>query len=140
MERLDQPLTLPRDTHRRMLDHAREALPMEAVGILGGHPSGHVFQAIPLPNLAGPRAFLADPRSQYEAERRLRRLGLALLAIYHSHPGGGAQLSPADRAFATHLPVVHVVIALARPRRAREQIRAYRIREGVTLEVGLRVH
>jgi [CysO sulfur-carrier protein]-S-L-cysteine hydrolase len=137
MKRLNQPLVLPRDTHRRMLDHAREALPMEAVGILGGHPNGRVFQAIPLPNLAGPRAFLADPRSQYEAERRLRRLGLALLAIYHSHPGGGAQLSPADRAFATHLPVVHVVIALARTWRPREQIRAYRIREGVALEVGL---
>jgi proteasome lid subunit RPN8/RPN11 len=140
MERLDQALSLPCDTHRCMLDHAREALPMEAVGILGGHPSGHVSQAIPLPNLAGPRAFLADPRAQYEAERRLRSLGLALLAIYHSHPGGGTQLSPADRAFAIHLPVVHIVIALAQLRQPREQIRAYRVKEGAILEVKLRVH
>lgn len=136
-----RPLVLSPEARRRILRHARAALPAEAVGILGGRPDdGRAVAAVPLPNLAGSRpAFLADPRAQYEAEKGLRRLGLAVLAVYHSHPGGGATLSPTDQAFAARLPLAQVVIALARPRPPREEVRAYRVEGGRTLEVELRV-
>ncbi len=112
---------------------------MEAVGILGGHADGRAAIAIPLPNLAGPKAFLADPLAQYQAERELRQAGLTLLAVYHSHPGGGTRLSAVDQTFAARLPVMQVVIALARLHRAGEELRAYQIREGMITEVPIRV-
>lgn len=137
----DRPLVLSSDTRDSILRHARAALPAEAVGVLGGRPDdGRAVVAVPLPNLAGTRpAFFADPRAQYEAEKELRRLGLTVLAAYHSHPGGGAALSPVDEAFAAYLPLAQVVIALARPRPPLEEMRAYRLEAGRTLEVELRI-
>jgi proteasome lid subunit RPN8/RPN11 len=109
-----------------MITHARRALPLEAVGMLGG--SGDRATLVrELTSLGGARHFLVDPRSQYEGERALRSLGLSLLAIYHSHPGGGATLSDIDIAFAARLPHLQVVIALARPRDDGEELRAYRV-------------
>ena len=55
----------------RLVSHVRAVLPDEGVGILGGSEDGQVLEAIPLPNLGGPRAFLADPHAQFLAERRL---------------------------------------------------------------------
>jgi len=112
---------------------------MEAVGILGGDAGGRVTVAIPLPNLAGPKAFLADPLAQFQAERTLKRAGLIFLAVYHSHPGGGTQLSAVDRAFAVHLPIVHIVIALARRHRPDKEMRAYAVNDDDVVEVEIRI-
>src|SRR5438105_153199 len=35
---------------------------------------------------ASPTEYLSDPRSMFEAVRDMRRLGLEIVAIYHSHP------------------------------------------------------
>lgn len=113
-----------------MLNHAREALPMEAVGLLGGDAGGRVFRVEPLKNIAGPKSFLADPFEQFQAERSLKRDGLSLIAVYHSHPGGGAQLSPEDLRFSSLRPVLYVVIALARAHNIAEEVKAYRLMNG----------
>lgn len=63
-----------------------------------------------MPNLAGPHEFFADPFAQYLAERRLSREGLSVIAIYHSHPGGGTELSDADRMAASRWNWAHIVI------------------------------
>lgn len=112
---------------------------MEAVGLLGGCADGQVTVALPLPNLAGFRASLADPLAQFEAERTLRRAGLAVLGVYHSHPGGGPHLSAADRLFAARRAEAYVVIAAAHPHRPGAEMRAYRVRRGRLIEITLRV-
>jgi proteasome lid subunit RPN8/RPN11 len=91
-------------------------LPDEAVGLLAG-AEGRITAVIPLPNIAPTGQFLADPYAQYQAERQLQEEGMHLLAIYHSHPAGGTQLSPLDIKFAKERPCLQVVIALdpARP-------------------------
>lgn len=123
-------LQLPRSLYDELFRHAREAMPAEAVGVIGGTARAARL-AIPLPNVAGPatgsRAFLADPRAQFLAERRLTAAGLRITAIYHSHPGGGAVLSAADRDLAASWPgVLHVVVAVDRPGGRPDEIRAYR--------------
>jgi proteasome lid subunit RPN8/RPN11 len=110
-----------------MLAHAEREQPREAVGLLAGHPSGPASLALPLVNIAGPGAFLADPYSQYLAEKRIAAEGLSRLAIYHSHPGGGAALSAADRTFAQRHNTIHLVIALAHGDCPLD-IRAYHVR------------
>jgi proteasome lid subunit RPN8/RPN11 len=109
-------IELPAKLWQQLVTHAREALPYEAVGFLAG-PSGRITAAIPLPNIAPRGAFLADPHAQYLAERRIQREGVQLLAIYHSHPAGGTQLSKLDITFAKERACLHIVIALdpARP-------------------------
>ncbi|WP_410574311.1 M67 family metallopeptidase [Amycolatopsis sp. cmx-4-61] len=122
-------LTLTRALYEQLIQHAREAIPAEAVGLLGDTTTTARI-AIPLPNVtdpvAGSRTFLADPRAQFLAERRLRATGLRIIAIYHSHPGGGPVLSAADQALAARWPtVLQVVIAVARPAGRPDEIRAY---------------
>ncbi|HEX6468958.1 MAG TPA: M67 family metallopeptidase [Streptosporangiaceae bacterium] len=119
-------LRIDRPAFQTMLDHAEREQPREAVGMLAGRPAGAVSLALPLANLAGPAAFLADPYSQYLAEKHIRTQALSLLAIYHSHPGGGACLSALDCAFARLHDTCHVVLALAHGT-CPLTVRAYRV-------------
>jgi proteasome lid subunit RPN8/RPN11 len=118
-----------------IIGHARANLPAEVVGLLGGPMPGYATLGIPLPNLAGQNAFLADPYAQFNGEQRLARLGLQLVAVYHSHPGGGAQLSPLDLIFARKRGCIQILIALERPDLHGEEIRAYRVIENMAVEV-----
>lgn len=131
-----EAIELPARLRQLLMAHARGALPEEAVGLLGGHGC-RVSVVQPLPNL-GPRwTFLADPYAQYRAERALARAGAAILGIYHSHPGGGAQLSPLDLAVARYRSCVHVVVALDADPGGREELRAYTVANGRVSDVEL---
>jgi proteasome lid subunit RPN8/RPN11 len=130
-------LCLNRRLRDRMVQHARQADPMEAVGILGGLPPRQVVEVIPLGNLAAPGHFLADPYEQYRAEQALRSAGLTPMAVYHSHPAGGAAPSALDVQFADGLDLVQIVIALEPSGGTAVDLKAYRLHEGQPVEVDL---
>jgi proteasome lid subunit RPN8/RPN11 len=127
--------------YAQMLSHVSQACPREAVGLLGGSAAGEVSRVLPLDNIAiGDRAFLADPFSQYNALRRLREDKLELLAIYHSHPGGGVDPSPNDLAYARHWACAHVVIAIGYGMEAKARVRAFLCDDrGSLMDVGVRI-
>jgi len=89
-------------------------------------------EAWPLRNAAPDprRAFALDPSDLLVALRRLDGEGLALLAVYHSHPEGGAELSARDLdgALANGAPllggVAQLVVALRAGRAS--TVRAHR--------------
>jgi proteasome lid subunit RPN8/RPN11 len=132
-------IRLTSGVHDAMLDHALNAVPAEAVGLLGGDVEGHATHGIPVLNRGGAYTFLADPFAQFQAEQRLKALKLRLLAVYHSHPGGGAQLSPLDLVFARRRGCLQIVIALRRPHTMQEEMRAYRLVEDTPVEVEVRI-
>jgi proteasome lid subunit RPN8/RPN11 len=132
-------IRLTAGVHDAMLRHARAVVPAEAVGLLGGDVEGRATHGIPVRNRAGPYTFLADPFAQFEAEQQLKALKLRLLAVYHSHPGGGAQLSPLDLVFARKRGCLQIVIALLRPHTMREEMRAYRLVEDTPVEVEVEI-
>jgi [CysO sulfur-carrier protein]-S-L-cysteine hydrolase len=137
-ERGTSVLTIESVAFQAMIRHAERETPREAVGMLAGDPSGIASRTLPLTNIAGPRAFLADPYSQYLAERRITAEGLNLIAIYHSHPDGGAHLSAADREFARLRDVINIVIAPAH-RDCPLDVRGYRVRGERVISVPLRI-
>ena len=95
-----------------------------------------VMRVIPLRNCAsGQHAFFADPYEQYLAERSLAGDGLEIVALYHSHPGGGALPSKADREFSAAWACAQVIVALTVTGRAASQMRAYRWADGDLREV-----
>lgn len=132
-------IRLTAGVHEAVLRHARAELPAEVVGLLGGDVEGRATHGIPVWNRGGPYTFLADPFAQFQAEHRLRTLKLRLLAVYHSHPGGGSQLSPLDLVFARKRGCLQIVIALHRLHTMREEMRAYRLVEGTPVEVEVRI-
>lgn len=120
-------LTLSTELHRQVLSHARTSLPREAVGLLGGNATGQVMVVLPLMNIAaGNRAFIADPFAQFCALRRLQSENLELLAIYHSHPGGGVDPSEEDLAYARRWSCTHVIVAVGIDAQSDERLRAFR--------------
>lgn len=111
----------------QILTHARESRPREAVGLLGGRPTGEVDIALPLVNIASSeRAFIADPYSQYCALRRIEAENLNVLAIYHSHPGGGVDPSVEDLVHARKWACAHLIVALQERSDNGERFRAFR--------------
>ncbi len=70
-----------------MLAHARAELPNECCGLLAGTPDGRVQVRYPLVNTAAsPREYRAEGPDRFAAEKDMRRNGIDVLAVYHSHP------------------------------------------------------
>ena len=108
-------ISLSKDIHREIMSHVHQALPDEAVGLLGGDRDGNITMVRPLRNLAGVGAFFADPRSQFKAEKAIQQEDQFVVAAYHSHPGGGLIPSQSDIYFAGLKPMIHVIVAVDQP-------------------------
>jgi proteasome lid subunit RPN8/RPN11 len=105
-------LVLRGEVEANIVRHVRAAWPKEAIGLIGGAPDGQAEVAIPLKNIGGERAFLAEPYGQYQALKHLRDSGLQHLAIYHTHPEGVTEPSRSDIEWGSAWPCAHLVIAV----------------------------
>src|SRR5437868_7043237 len=111
-------LLIPRPVLTAMLAQAAAELPNECCGLLGGvtHDSGRTLLAVtchPLANAAAsPTEFESEPRSMFAAMRELRRLGLDVVAVYHSHPAAPPVPSRTDLARNWSERVVNLIISL----------------------------
>jgi proteasome lid subunit RPN8/RPN11 len=84
-------LSIPRSVYEGMLWHALAECPLECCGLLAGvlrdDGIGEVRLRYPLLNAAAsPIEFESDPDSHFSAWNDIRRQGLEVLAVYHSHP------------------------------------------------------
>jgi proteasome lid subunit RPN8/RPN11 len=81
---------------------AQDANPRECCGLLEGMRGDGGFRVMalhPVRNLSSDAAhFAMDPQDQFAAQRAARANGRFIIGCYHSHPGGPAQPSAADRA------------------------------------------
>lgn len=104
-----------------MLDQARAELPNECCGLLAGKvrpaaeglAAGEVLRCYPLVNeLASPVEFLSEPRSMFQATRDIDRLGLEILAVYHSHPTTDPVPSRTDCERSYYPELMNLIISL----------------------------
>lgn len=124
-----ETLRIPRSLYERLLAEARQALPNECCGLLGGQ-AGHVAEVFPATNaLASASAFEIAPRELFAIFRRLREQNLVLAGIYHSHPTGQNVPSARDCERAYYPDAAYVIVSpqesTARP------LRAFRLRGAV---------
>ncbi len=98
-----------------MIKHAREGLPLEICGILGGKDGvASVLYRIANAEASGVH-FLMDPREQLDAMEDLDEKGLELMAFYHSHPANPAWPSAEDVRLAFYPDVFIVIVSLMNP-------------------------
>lgn len=89
--------------------HVQACLPEESCGLLGGR-SGQVSLVVPATNaLHSPVRFRIDPAEQLAAFQRFESLGLELVGIFHSHPGGPDGPSGTDIAEAYYPEAVTLI-------------------------------
>jgi len=95
-------VVLPQALRGRILQEAHRARPAECCGLIEGVRGSASFEVTalhPARNLAASTdRFDIDPRDQFVAHKAARAQGRAIIGCYHSHPGGRAQPSAADRA------------------------------------------
>jgi proteasome lid subunit RPN8/RPN11 len=105
-------LRIPTAIHAAMLDHCRREAPLEACGILGGM-SPLVSSIHPLRNAkASETRYEADSRDLIAAHLDLRKRGVQLLAIYHSHPQWPALPSRTDLETNYYGDVPRIIVSL----------------------------
>ena len=97
-----------------MVAHAREDLPNECCGLLGGS-DGEAKTLIRVANsAASPLRYEMDPQEQYNALKSIEDGGEELLAIYHSHTKSAAYPSQTDVNQAVAWPEqAYVIVSLA---------------------------
>lgn len=119
----------------QLRNHAREDYPREVCGVIGGVAS--VAQiTLPIPNVdADPLLrYTMDGRSLVEAIFRLRKMGLDVIAFYHSHPNEAAIPSATDIAEARWLDAAYVIVG-----RQGSEVRAWQIVGAGVRELEIRV-
>jgi proteasome lid subunit RPN8/RPN11 len=79
-----------------MVAHAREDLPNECCGMIGGR-DGTASRVVRVENAAAsPLRYEMDPQGQYDALKAIEDAGEELIGIYHSHTRSAAYPSQTD--------------------------------------------
>ncbi|MCO6400864.1 MAG: M67 family metallopeptidase [Verrucomicrobia bacterium] len=122
-------LVIPNSIYDALLAHGRSGFPQEMCGILGGQ-AGVVREFHPMTNLDQSREhFMMDPKEQFAVVKELRAKGLAIVAIYHTHPDTPARPSEEDIRLARTPGVSTVILSLAGPEPI---LKSFRIEGGVS--------
>lgn len=96
--------------------HAQREMPHESCGYLAGR-DGIVTLSFPMTNTdKAADHFSMAPQEQFAAVKKIRGLGLELIAVYHSHPETPARPSQEDIRLAYDPNIHHVIISLEDPK------------------------
>jgi proteasome lid subunit RPN8/RPN11 len=121
-------LRIPKAIYNEIVIHAREGMPLEVCGILGG-TDGHISALYRISNAdATNDHFTMDPEEQIDAMMSLEYSGLEIVAFYHSHPKGPEYPSAEDIRLAFYPDVLLVIVSLADP--AKPVVKSFRIGDG----------
>ena len=96
-----------------MVGHAREDLPNECCGMIGGR-DGAATSVVRVKNAAAsPLRYEMEPQEQFDALKTIEDAGEELLGIYHSHTRSAAYPSQTDVNQAVAWPEqVYVIVSL----------------------------
>lgn len=96
-----------------VIQHLQSGLPNEACGILGGK-NGIVTEIYPTTNIdENPRVrYLIDPKGQFGAIKDMRKKGIEMVAIFHSHPESQAYPSVTDVGLAYYPEAYYIIVSL----------------------------
>jgi proteasome lid subunit RPN8/RPN11 len=120
-------LVLSREFVEQMVMHCRACYPNEACGILAG-TGNRVTKVYPMQNAEpSPVSYFMDSTEQFRVMKELRKEGLSMLAIFHSHPQSPAYPSARDVRLAFY-DAVYLIICLMNMESP--EIKAYTIVDG----------
>ena len=110
---LPRAMKISRALVDEMVAHAREDLPNECCGMIGGR-DGEATSVVRVENsAASPLRYEMDPQGQYDALKAIEDAGEELIGIYHSHTRSAAYPSQTDVNQAVAWPEqVYVIVSL----------------------------
>jgi len=113
----------------QIIEHAEKELPNEACGYLAGR-DGVIIKAFKMNNIdKSPEHFTFDPVEQFNVFREVRKLGLDIIANYHSHPSTPSRPSEEDIRLANDPDISYMIISLAEKDTV---VRSFRIQNSIS--------
>lgn len=111
-----------------IMAHAREGYPNEVCGLMAGNGDAatRIFRMTNIDESSV--SYMMEPQEQFRAFKEIRKEGLELMAIYHSHPTSGAYPSQTDVRLAFYPEVVYIIASLQRV--GNPEIKGFRIVDG----------
>jgi [CysO sulfur-carrier protein]-S-L-cysteine hydrolase len=128
-------MNLPRQLADQIIDHAREDLPNECCGMVGG-TDGEARTVYRAENAeASPLRYSIDAGEQFRLMKEIEGAGEELAAIYHSHTKSPAYPSQTDVNLAGWPEAVYLIVSLADP--GAPDLKGFWIRDGEIAEAEL---
>jgi [CysO sulfur-carrier protein]-S-L-cysteine hydrolase len=119
-------IKIRKDINDQIIDRAKKELPNEACGYLAGK-DGVILKAFQMVNTDNsPEHFSFDPSEQFKIMREVRKEGLSVMAIYHSHPSSPARPSEEDIRLAIDPAISYLIVSLSEKVPV---VKSFRIRE-----------
>jgi proteasome lid subunit RPN8/RPN11 len=130
-------MRIPQAMIDEMVAHAREDLPNECCGLIGGEEDEARTLYRARNAFASPFSYRVDPADQYRIiEKEMRDRGEELVAIYHSHTKSPAYPSQTDLNEAVSWPEqVYLIVSLADPEAP--DVKAFWLKDGKIAEAEL---
>ncbi|MEZ5348186.1 MAG: M67 family metallopeptidase [Microthrixaceae bacterium] len=120
-----------------MTAHALVGFPLEACGLLVGHPDGVVVEFHPCENVAASsKLYTVSPRDMLRVDRAAEDAGLEVIGVMHSHTHTDPYPSPTDVAQAPDPGWHYLIVSL---RDDAPMTRSFRIIDGQIHEEGVAV-
>jgi proteasome lid subunit RPN8/RPN11 len=124
---------LAHDAYMQMIGHCLDGLPLEACGLLAGHPgTDKADVTYPTENeAASAKVYTVAPRDMLRADRDAEARGLEIIGVFHSHTHTDPYPSPTDIGQAPDPSWHYVIVSL---RDYAPMVRSYRIVDGTVTE------
>ncbi|TET94012.1 MAG: M67 family peptidase, partial [Desulfobacteraceae bacterium] len=107
---LNQVIILRRTDLETIVRHSQTECPYEACGILAGK-DGVVSRIYPMTNTdQSPTTFFMNPGEQLRVFKQIRKMGIEMLGIYHSHSASSAYPSKKDCDLAYYEEASYLII------------------------------
>lgn len=121
-------MKIPQSIINDMLAHAREGYPHEVCGLITGKENlpSMIFRMSNIDKSSV--SYMMDPSEQFRAFKEIRKEGLELLAIYHSHPTSPSYPSQTDVRLAFYPEAVYVIVSLQKV--GNPDVKGFRILDG----------
>ena len=107
---------IKKEDYEEIIAYAKDGLPNEACGLLGGTVDGkdrRIEKVYYLTNIDASREhFSMDPKEQFEAVKDMRANGLSLIGNFHSHPESPSRPSEEDKRLAYDSSVRYLILSL----------------------------
>jgi proteasome lid subunit RPN8/RPN11 len=109
-----------------IIRHSQTKYPYEACGILAGK-DGVASRIYPMTNTdRSSNTFFMNPGEQLRVFKQMRKVGIEMLGIYHSHPASSAYPSKKDCDLAYYEEASYLIISLSN--RDRPEVRSFKIK------------
>ena len=110
-------IILSKSQFEEIVTHAKNQLPNEACGLLGGVIEGNqkiVKKVYLLTNIdSSPEHFSMEPKEQFAAVKDMRANKFVMLGNFHSHPNSPARMSEEDKRLAFDKNLSYLILSLA---------------------------